>query len=317
MEAGPDDFLKVLQKRQRNLAKKLDRIRKKQADLKSTGKEIKEEEKKMIESAPQVEELLAETEKLISQYQSHLETSQKDQKKPQPKPEVDRTAEIVHLWVLGEFLSNPLIKEKFTRENSTEQDLEAFLLLHNQAKGQVGEKFSDIVSGLEKSVELYLSKSDKVAPGTLRTYRKISEFTTRGLTWCLNQHLPQVPIKSELTVQTVPVYSTQIVLEKKPEIEEVKVEVKVEPKPEVKTDVYPVSTWAQDEEEDESEEKKEEIEQKPNVVEKEDDGFIEVTSKRPRTSAPKENRNEDKGRPRGTGRGRGRRGGYRNGPRNN
>ena len=302
MEAEIDNFLKVLQKRQRNLTKKLERIKKKQADLRSTGKEMKEEERKMIESGPQVEELLQETEKLIQQYQSHLETIQKEQKKPQPKPEENRTAEVLHLWVLGEFLSNPVVKERFVRENPNEQDLEPFLLLHAQAKGQTGDKFPDILSTVEKSVELYLAKSEKIAPGTMRTYRKLSEFTTRGLAWSLNQIRPQTPVKTELKLESGHVYSTQTVVEKKKEVEETKVEPKVEVKQEVKTENLPPSKWAEDEEDEWAEKAEEVVEENKASAGQEDEGFIEVT-KRAKKVQGKEGGEDERGRGRGRGRG--------------
>lgn len=315
MEAEPDNFLKVLQKRQRNLTKKLDRIRKKQAEAKANNKELKDEERKMLESAPQVEELLAETERLIQQYQKHVGGPQKEVKKPQSKPEDDRVSEMVHLWLLGEFLRNPQIKERFVRENANVNDLEAFLLLHSQAKGQTGETLSETISIMMKSVELYLSKSAQIAPGTMRSYKNLSEFATIGLTWCLNQQRPHTPVKSELKVQAGPVYSTQNKPEKKQiyEVEEVKVEVKQEVKP-----IYeeiPKTSWADDTDDAwGGEEQTEEVVNKSNKK-AEDEGFIEVTGRKPKT-APKEHHGDDRGRRRGgRGGGRGRR--YREGPRNN
>ena len=329
MESESDNFLKVLQKRQRNLTKKLDRIKKKQAELKSGNKEMKEEEKKMLESAPQVEELLAETDKLIQQYQKHVGVSQKEQKKPQSKPEDDRINELIQFWLVGEFLRNPQIKEKFIRETSNGQDLEAFLLLHSQARGQAGETLAETLSNLSKSMDLYLLKSDKIAPGTMRAYRKLSEFSTQALSWCLTQQRPSSPPKNELKVQAGPVYSTQAKAEKKvtvPEPEEVKAEPKAEAKaaevkssPKHETPVplpVPVSSWA-DDNEDEWAEKEEpqgaaEVKASKN---QEDQGFIEVTGRKQKPH-PKENSGADRdgGRGRRGGR-RGRR--YREGPRNN
>lgn len=312
MDSESDNFLKALQKRQRNLAKKLDRIHKKQAEVKTTGKDMKEEERKMIESEPQIQELLTETEKLIQQYQKHLESSQKEQKKPQPKPEDNKSKEVVSLWVLGEFLSNPQVKEKFLKENPGEQDLEAFLSFHSQAKGHTGNTLSEISSSMEKSVELYLAKSDKIAQGTMRTFKKLSEFTVKGLSWALNQARPLTPVKNELSVQTVPVYSTQVVqvVEKKPEPEEIKIEPKPEPKVEAKVEPkhdVPVSSWAEEAEEDEEwGEKTEAKAQEPAKTVNEDDGFTEVKSRRDKKGEikPREEEFERRGR----GRGRGRRG---------
>ena len=327
MEAEPDNFLKVLQKRQRNLTKKLDRIKKKQAELKSGNKEMKEEEKKMLESAPQVEELLAETDKLIQQYQKHVGGPQKEQKKPQPKPEDDRIGDLIQFWLVGEFLRNPQIKEKFIRESSNGQDLDAFLLLHSQARGQAGETLAETLSNVTKSMDLYLLKSDKIAPGTMRAYRKLSEFTAQALSWCLTQQRPNSPVKNELIVQAGPVYSTQTKPEKKapvPEPEEVKVETRPEAKaPEVKQSPQyeasvPVSSWADDKEEDEWAEKEEpRAEKVEGKVSKnaEDEGFIEVTGRKPKAHPKGEAGAERDG-------GRGRRGGrrgrrFREGPRNN
>jgi len=64
------------------------------------------------------------------------------------------------LWVLGEFLKNQKIKDKFNQENPGENDLETFINFHNSSHGEVGERFSNILSNLQKSVKLYLNKSD-------------------------------------------------------------------------------------------------------------------------------------------------------------
>ena len=335
METEADSFFIGLQKRQRNLAKKLERIRKKQAEVKATGKEMKEEERKMIESAPQIQDLLAENEKLIDQYKKHLEVSQKEQEKPLPKPEENKTKEIIQFWILGEFLSNPTIKEKFLRENPLEQDVEAFLLFHSQAKGQNGETLNEIISYMEKSIENYLAKSDKIASGTMRTYKKLSEFASRGFSWSLNQKKPSLPEKTELTVQPGPAYSTQIVqnIEKKPAPEEPKVEAKIEVKEEVKQEIKPEikeevkqevkvevkqeaqyeqappKKWADEEEDDEWAEKNDPVVVESSKEESKkgnDDGFIEVTSKKPKKGQHKDEAEEERGRGRGRGRNRGR-----------
>lgn len=339
MEAEADNFLKVLQNRQRNLTKKLDRIKKKQAEVKAGNREIKEDEKKMLESAPLVEELLKETEKLVQEYQKHLESLDKEPKKPQPKPEDHRLSEIVQLWTLGEFFSHQQIKEKFLKENPGDKEHESFLLFHSKAKGQSGQTLNDILSDMEKSVDLYLSKSDKVAQGTLRTYKKLSEFANKGFAWSQNQNRPQTPVKTELSVEVSTVYSTQKPVEKKIEAEEVKAEIKPEPiveQPKIveceaknpvvvvaeveKIEAKPVeekslgNKWADAEDEDEGEEKEENKEEKKQA---DDEGFVEVTGRKKHTGQGHGGQKfEDRGRGgRGRGRGRGRR--PRDGPRNN
>ncbi|OMJ76192.1 hypothetical protein SteCoe_24487 [Stentor coeruleus] len=333
MEAETDNFLKVLQNRQRNLTKKLDRIKKKQAEVKAGAREIKDEEKKMLESAPLVEELLKETEKLVQEYQKHLDSLDKDLKKPQPKPEDHRLSEIVQLWTLGEFFSHQQIKEKFLKENPGDKEHESFLLFHSKAKGQSGQTLNDILTDMEKSVDLYLTKSDKVAQGTLRTYKKLSEFANKGFSWSQNQNRPQTPVKTELSVEVGTVYSTQKTGEKKIEAEEVKVENKPEPvveapkivEIEVKNPVIveKVETkiveekslgnkWADAEDEDEGDEKEENKEEKKQDG---DEGFVEVTGRKKHTGQGGQ-KFEERGRGgRGRGRGRGRR--PRDGPRNN
>ncbi|OMJ82400.1 hypothetical protein SteCoe_16945 [Stentor coeruleus] len=305
MEADSDNFLKVLQKRQRNLTKKLDRIKKKQSEMKSASKEIKEEEKKMLESVPQIQELLVETEKLIQQYQKHLESTGKYQKVPQKNLEDDRAKEILSLWILGEFISNPSIKEKFLHENPNEQDFEAFLVFYSQAKGQTGKTLAEISNSLTKSLDLYLVKSDQIAQGTMRTYKKLSEFTARGLTWASNIIRPLTPVKSQPTVYTgldFSAHNTQIV-EKKLEVEETKTQGKKENKKE-KT---PVTNFA---DKDDNLDEKSRVNIQEGVKDNEGDGFTEVKSKKDKkVFKPKEEENENERRPRGRGRRGGRRGG--------
>lgn len=287
MEAESDNFLKALQNRSRNYTKKLDRAKKKQIEVKASGKELKDEERKLIESAPLVEELLQENERVIEQYKKHLQTLQKEEKKPAIKVEEDRSMEVVNLWALVEFLANQQIKDKFIKENSAEQqDLEAFLLLHSQAKGQSGRKLLEILSELEKSVELYLSKSDKVAPGTMKTYKKLSEIGSKYLNWASYQQRPSTPVRTELTVESTPVYSTGVVSEKVEVVEEVKVSSKPEITEKISEDKVEVSEpqaasrWAleEDEEEDFEEETKKEKKE-------EDEGFTTVTGRKKPTQS--------------------------------
>ncbi|OMJ89459.1 hypothetical protein SteCoe_8355 [Stentor coeruleus] len=307
MDADSDSFLKVLQKRQRNLAKKLDRIKKKQSELRSASKEIKEEEKKMLESVPQIQELLVETEKLTQQYQKHLESTGKYHKIPQKNLEDDRSKEILSLWILGEFLCNPSIKEHFQRENPNEQDFEAFLTFHSQAKGQTGNTLAEISDSLAKSLDLYLAKSDKIAQGTMRTYKKLSEFTARGLAWASNHIRPLTPVKNDPIVYIETkfnTHNTQIV-EKKHEVEEIKTQGKKENKQEK----IPESNL--DDKEDNWGEKNQE-KGMDDVKGNEGDGFTEVKSKKDKkVYKPKEEENER------IPRGRGRRGERRGGRRGN
>lgn len=193
MEAETDEFLRALQKRQRNLSKKLDRIHLKQTNVKAGVKDMKEEERKLLESFPLLQEQLCDVEKLIKTYEKHLAVKA-DMKKPQAKPEENKSKELMNFWLLGEFLSIPEVKSNFLKENPAEQDLEAFLLFHSKSKGQTGESLTEIVSVLEKSAELFLAKSDKIAPGTMRTYRKLSEFANRGQQWSLSQNRPSFPV---------------------------------------------------------------------------------------------------------------------------
>jgi hypothetical protein len=328
MEGESDSFLKVLQNRSRNYVKKLDRIKKKQAEVKSSGKEMKEEEKKLIESAPLVEELLQDNEKVIELYKKTLETPPKEEKKAAPKVEEDRSIEVVLLWALVEFLSNPQVKDRFIKENaSDQQDLEAFLLLHSLVKGQAGKKLSEISSDLENSVKLYLSKSEKIAPGTMKSYKKLAEFEGKFRNWANSQQRPATPPKVDLTIHSTQVYNTEKpVEEKKTEEKKEKVhEVKVESVPEVReVKEVPVentkivkesqpaeddewaeppaekpsqkvtSKWADDNSEDEKPEKKPEAE---------DDGFVTVTGRKKPTGRGTQEF-ERRGRGRG-GRGRG------------
>lgn len=283
MEPEVDEFLKFLQKKQKKLAKKLDRIKKKQIEVKASNKEIKDEEKKLIESAPQTEETMLETEKLIVQYQKHLETRPKEPKKPVAKPDDNRISEVLQLWALGEFLKNPEVKEKFVKDNPNEDDLEPFLLFHSNVNGQAGEKFCEISSNFAKSIESYLAKSEKIAQGTMRTYKKLYEFCQKGFGWGAAKVKPEAVLKKEAEIE----YSPAVVAKK---IEEVKAEPIYNP-------AY-TSKWANEVEED--------IVEKPKAkaaVQNEDDGFVVVTGKKPKGQKEK---HEGEFRPRGRGRGRGR-----------
>lgn len=306
MEAESDSFLKSLQNRSRNLVKKLERAKKKQAEVKNSSKDLKDEERKLIESAPLVEELLQENEKVIELYKKHLESSQKEEKKAAVKVEEDRSMEVVSLWALVEFLANQQIKERFVRENpSDQQDLEAFLLLHSQARGQSGKKLSEISAELEKTVELYLGKSEKVAPGTMKTYKKLAEIGGKYQLWANSQIRPATPVKVEVKVEPCPVFSAAQVVEKNESVEEVKVESKgknevvvevtVEAKVVEPEQLPPSSKWAL---EDESEEE--------DVKKPEDEGFTTVTGRKKNT----QHRGQEPDRPHrgGGGRRSGRRG---------
>ena len=333
MEGEGDSFLKSLQKRQRNLTKKLDRIKKKQAEVKSSGKDMKEEEKKLIESAPQIEEFLLETDKLITQYKQHLDSNQKTEKKA-PVKEDDRSKEVASLWVLGEFLSNQQVKEKFVKENPADvQDLDAFLLLHSSSRGQTGKKFNEILSEVEKSVELFLAKSDKVAPGTMRTYKKLSEFAAKAQTWASAVTRPQTPVKTEVVAQPGPAHPTQHTGDVRAAPEETKVETQVVKEvKEVKEtrevrevkETHPVRAepvnestakkWADDEDDDWADEPKAAKHEESKKV-NEDDGFITVTGRKPKGQKPEGERQDNRprggfrGDRRGDRRGHGRRGG--------
>ena len=337
MEGESDSFLKVLQNRSRNYTKKLDRIKKKQAEVKSSGKEMKEEERKLIESAPLVEELLQENEKVIDLYKKHLEPQSKEEKKPVAKVEEDKSKDVIDLWALVEFLSNPQVKDRFIRENSADQqDLEAFLLLHSQARGQAGKKLVEIVSELENSVKLYLANSEKIAPGTMKSYKKLREFESKFRNWANHQVRPATPAKVELTVHSAQVYNTPA---EKVEVKKEEVQVKNLPEtvvennkvPEVvevvesvvhkevveEREVKEVVVVREEEKkvevphdkphqekvskwaEDDSEEEKHE--KKP---EQEDDGFVTVTGRK-KPTGPKPSNFER----RGNGRGNRRRGG--------
>ena len=310
METESDSFLKALQNRSRNFTKKLDRAKKKQIEVKASEKELKDEERKLLESAPLVEELLQENERVIEQYKKHLETLHKGEKKQTVKIEEDRSMEVVNLWALVEFLANQQIKDKFVKENpADQQDLEAFLLLHSQAKGQSGRKLSEISSELLKSVEHYLSKSDKVAPGTMKTYKKLSEIGSKYLSWASYQQRPSTPVKTELTVESIPVYSTG-------HVSEAVEEVKISPKPQITektieaevqvTEPQAGSRWAlEEEEEEEEEEENNEEETKKKEKKEEGDGFTTVTGRK----KPTQTRGQD------TERRQGGRGGRRSGRR--
>ena len=340
MEVESDSFLKVLQNRSRNYTKKLDRIKKKQAEVKSSGKDMKEEERKLIESAPLVEELLQENEKVIDFYRKHLEPQPKEEKKPAVKVEEDRSKEVIDLWALVEFLSNPQVKDRFVRENSADQqDLEAFLLLHSQARGQAGKKLVEIVADLENSVKLYMANSEKIAPGTMKSYKKLREFENKFRNWANHHARPATPAKVELTVHSAQVYNSpaekpEIKTEESPavkhvaevvvvesskaevvevpesvgqkelveerEVKEVQVVREEEKKPEV-THHKPHQEKVSKWAEDDSEEEKHE--KKP---EQEDDGFVTVTGRKKPTGPKPSNSNFER---RGNGRGNRRRGG--------
>ena len=345
MEVEGDNFLKVLQNRSRNYTKKLDRIKKKQAEVKSSGKEMKEEERKLIESAPLVEELLQENEKVIELYKKHLEPQPKEEKKPVAKAEEDRSKEVVGLWALVEFLSNSQVKDRFTRENpSDQQDLEAFLLLHSQARGQAGKKLVDIVQDLENSVKLYLANSEKIAPGTMKSYKKLRELEAKFRNWASHQVRPATPAKVELTVHSAQVYNSpaekvevrqeeEVVVRNVPEtvaevkevpqeseivaqkevvevrevreVKEVEVVREEEPRAQVSQN-KPQQEKVSKWAEDDSEEEKQE--KKPG---QEDDGFVTVTGrKKPAGPKPSTSNFERRGRGRGN-RGRGGRDNYR------
>jgi len=255
-----DQFFLALQKRHRNLTKKLEKIEKKAKETKASKKELLKEEKEMIESRPHVEASLEETGRLIEQYKQHASATKV--KKPQPKTEENKSSEVVNLWVLGEFLKHPEIKDRFKQENPSEGDLEPFLNFHSQSAGEPNETLAQILSNMQKATELYLSKSDKVAPGTLRTYKNLNEFAARAFNWCKTQERPATPSKQELTLETGPAYST--IQENWPA-----------PPTEVRT-----SKWAEMSDEEEEEEPIVSKEPQP-----EEEGFVEVKTRK--SKAPK------------------------------
>lgn len=281
MESSQDQFFLALQKRQRNLVKKLDRIKKKEAELKSSGKEAKDDEIKMLESKVQTEDFLAEIDRVLELYQQLKSPAKKDQKVPAQKAEDEKSANVIKLWSLGEFLKVDEVKEVFRKSNHGDSDLEPFLSFHSLSQGETGERFQDIYTNLKRSVDLYLSRSEKVAPGTLRTYRNLSDFANNSFNWASSQAKPKTSFVPHEAVESKP--------EVKPEAKEVVKEVIR--KEETKTPVVE-SNWSKlDEEAEEAEEQ-------------ENDGFVEVTRKKPTKNAEKK---EEKPR----GRGRGNRGGKR------
>ncbi|CAG9323164.1 unnamed protein product [Blepharisma stoltei] len=289
MESNQDDFLSALQKRKRNLIKKLERIQKKEGELKVSGKEMNEEERKMIESKAQTEDFLAEIERSIEFYQTTNQTPKKDIKPPTQKVEEDRSDEIIRLWILGEFLRSPKVKEMFKKSNHGECDLEPFLSFHSLSQGETGEKFIDIYGNFKRSLDLFAKRSEKVAPGTLRTYRSLSDFANNAFQWSSAQSKPadivEAPaekiIPNEVaSKETIP--SAPSAAKEEAKVQTVKV---VE------------STWSKLDEETKDE------------PADENDGFVEVTKKKPRPhkSNEKEAKKEKVGR--------GNRGGKRGGDR--
>lgn len=317
--SSQDDFLLALQKRQRNLFKKLDRIKKKEAELKASGKDMKEEERKMLESKPQTEDFMAELDRIVELYQASKPSAKKEVKAPVQKVEEDRSIEVINLWALGEFLKNDEVKEIYKKSNHGESDLEPFLSFHSLSQGETGERFADIFGNLKRSVDLFLARSDKVAPGTLRTYKSLSDFAANASQWAHMQVKPKPVVKSVPVVEPVvpaPAEHSAPIKQEHKEAAHVHAKEVSHPhakehphaaKEETKVPVpaHPESNWSKlDEEEEDKPEKKVD----PN------DGFVEVTRKKPtKSNAEKEEKRSRGGR---GGRGeRGSRGGRRGGHR--
>ncbi|CAG9327603.1 unnamed protein product [Blepharisma stoltei] len=321
MEPAQEDFMAILQKRKRNLTKKLDRIKLKEAEVKASGKEVKGEERKMLDSKSQTEDYLAEVEKIIELCKLPQPEAPKEVKPVQLKVEEDRSADAVNLWAIGEFLKHPDIQEKFKQENPDESNLDSFLQFHSSSRGQAGDRFSGILTDLQKSVKNYLNKSEEVAPGTLNTYKNLYEFAERAQRWCESQICPEEPVKPELSLETTEVHhqiaqqNTQLgepvqvqETEKVPEPAPAEV-VEELPKPEEeKVIIEPEAiahSWAQlDEAEDEEESPKEELKEEKKV-DPEDEGFVEVGRKKPKRQPPPPEAEKPRGR--GFRRGRGER----------
>ncbi|CAG9328710.1 unnamed protein product [Blepharisma stoltei] len=327
MEPVQEDFMTALQKRKRNLTKKLERIKLKEAEVKASGKEVKGEEKKMLDSKSQTEDFLAEVEKIIELCKNPQPEAPKEKKPVEHKVEEDRSIDAVNLWVLGEFLKNSEIKDKFKQENPSEGDLESFLHFHSGCRGQAGDRFSTILDDLQKSVKSYLNQSDQVAPGTLRTYKGLYEFAARAQKWCETQVRPDEPVKPELSLETTEVHHHVAQQNTLPPPEPVQVQepAKVEEpapveavveeipqKPEEETKVILEhggvisSNWADIEDEEEEELPKEEVKEDTKKVDPEDEGFVEVGRKKPKRQPPPQEAEKPRGRGKYRGRGEGR-----------
>ena len=187
-----DPFYKQLANKQRNLAKKMKRITEKQ---KQRGKALDPSEVDLLNSKQQVEDALAETSRLLEQYQKYSQN-------PPKKPEDNKKAELLDLWLVGEFLKNPESLHAFKQAHPDDTEVDLFLAFYSTVRGETGQTFSSILSDMQNSMSLYLSKSDKVVPGIMRTYKNISEFTNSALSWCMTQKIPLSASKATLAMGT-------------------------------------------------------------------------------------------------------------------
>lgn len=160
-----DPFLALLTKRQRNLRKRLQKIRAKS----SKQGELEQSEREMLNSQHIVEALLGEIERILEKYCSGSQAQ---------NPSNNEPCAVADLWLLGNFLSHPETLQKFTSATGIPQD---FLSLHSVAKGAPGKALTDIISNTQHQVVNCLKNS--------------KDTTNQALDWCMGQTWPQPPQK--------------------------------------------------------------------------------------------------------------------------
>lgn len=185
--AQEDSFIALLVKKQRNLKKRLLKI---QSKTQKQGA-LDNAEQDMIKSQDKVQGLMDEIERMIEKY-----TLEAKPKKP-PKKETNRALEVADLWLLGDFMSHSDIAKKFV---SDPEQLQHFLDLHSAAKGEPGKTLADILSSMQHIVTGCLTKSDSMAPGTMCSFKNITEFSGHARNWCMGQERPATPQKPLLLI---------------------------------------------------------------------------------------------------------------------
>ncbi|CAG9311908.1 unnamed protein product [Blepharisma stoltei] len=324
MESESDSFLRILQKRLRNLKKKAEKFEQKKKDSASSGKKLSPD---VLKQQSQVENSILEVERAMASLPSVTPPTTKPVEPEKPQ-EIDLSPEVVNLWAVCEFLTHPDIYASLDPE---EKDMaEGLERIAKEVSGTPGAKFEDILIATITHMEKYLTRSQAYLEGSKSTYFSLNEFVNNILRTFINHVRPETPVqKPELTLETGPAWNGNwevkdekdwgeaaeireepeeiveekveevqetVVEEKKEEIVEEHVEIKEEKSEEIEKSYVP---------EREEEKKVEEVKKKPGS---DQDEFVEVKSRKKQNKAEKVEKSErggkgDRGEKRGQRRG--------------
>lgn len=310
MEGG--SFFKQMQNKQKNLKRKLEKIRAKEQRPVS---ELSEEEQELLRNKSMVEALNSEYERLIANFLSIKDVTVPEPPKAEVRVEVreeDNAAELLKLWVALHFVSIPEVREKYVEQGLPEADLLEVQNLRSEVMGKPGDLMQSVHSSALPVVAARLRESAE------QTDSPLARFTR----WALQQKVPTPAPDPVLQVHSLPHHSVVRGVEPEPAkavevapeapAEEQKEEsaapaqpepAKEEPKEAAKE---PVKEEQKEESKGKWAEQDEEEEEQPQKEGEPDDGFVTVGGK-PKYRKPVEARGAA---PRRRGRGdrRGRRG---------